>query len=82
MRMDKPVKVWDIRAKGVMHEGTELESGHFFSKRWYGQDAGQVAIAFIESYPPEMRFVEIRVKEAKRYEEQEERPGAAVPGAD
>lgn len=80
--MDKPAKVWEIRAKGVMHEGTPQECGYTFHKRWYGQDAGQVAIAFIDSYPADMRFVEIQVKEAERYAEQEEGPGAAVPGAD
>ena len=61
--MDNQVKMWDVQATGIMNEAT-----YVFKKQWYGSDAGAVAIAFIDSYPADMRFVEIHVKESVRNE--------------
>lgn len=70
--------MWEIRAKGVMNEGTALQSDYYIVKHWYGPDAGTVTLAFIDSYPADMRIIEIQVKEAKRYEGQEKGTCAAV----
>lgn len=66
--MDERFRMWDVHATGIMHEGTMQETTYSFFKQWYGPDAGQVAIAFIDSYPADMRFVEIHVKESVRNE--------------
>lgn len=71
------LKRYRVVAEGYLN-GMRWDMDHTYT----GFDAGQVTRHFLESYENMVEFKSITVREVKIIEEQKERPGAAVPGAD